>query len=144
MTLKPNISAWIMQLTAVSRDHYAHKILYYYIIICFRNVLHLSGRYWFKKKDMPVELTYKCFYSYFIFYSPIFLLAVLTTLRWTLDLQISSKSPHTLWPQTLWVKYEPDWNKGRDDMLQTEIFHIDIRFCLSLCVVRHALKILHC
>lgn len=74
------------------------------------------------KKDMPVELTYTCLYLYFIFYTPIVLLAVLTTLRWTLDLQISSKSPHTLWPQTLWVKCEPDWTKWRYDMLQTEIF----------------------
>lgn len=25
---------------------------------------------------------------------------------------------------TLWVKYEPDWRKGRGNMLQTWIFHI--------------------
>lgn len=42
----------------------------------------------------------------------------------TLDLKTSFKvTAHTLIVSTLWVKYDPDWTKGRKDMPWTRFFH---------------------
>ena len=44
----------------------------------------------------------------------------------TFDLEIWFKvTAHRLPKGTLWVKYEPDWAKEREDMLPTRIFHIN-------------------
>lgn len=43
-----------------------------------------------------------------------------STMTLTLDLESWFKvTEHTLNKGTLWVKFEPDWAKGREDMPQT-------------------------
>lgn len=44
---------------------------------------------------------------------------IFSVVQCDLDLQTSIKSLHTLTKGTLWVIYDPDWAKGREDMLWT-------------------------
>lgn len=62
--------------TAISRDHYEHKILYYYIYIS--EIYCIWATVIDFKKDMSDELKYTCFHYK---NSPIFLLAAFTVLR---------------------------------------------------------------
>lgn len=62
--------------TAISRDHYEHKILYCYIYILEIYCIWVTVIDF--KKNMPVSLKYTCFHHKKL---PLFLLAALTVLR---------------------------------------------------------------